>query len=147
MLETLLAAVVVTFAFLCLFRLSRALTGKILAEHAAMRVARARAVGMNDFMCLKVARVASIPVSGRRLWPEGDEFDYDMERSRTRIYIASPNSAVAGGILEYSGWGRLQVEPGDGTDTEVHMSDDWFSMTGSASFDRNFELFMDDLGL
>ena len=48
--ETVLATLVVTVAFLFLFGLSRLLTGKILLEHAAMRVARARAVGFNDFM-------------------------------------------------------------------------------------------------
>ena len=42
--ETMIAAIVVVFGFLALFRLSHMLTGKILLEHAAMRAARARAV-------------------------------------------------------------------------------------------------------
>ena len=45
MLETVLAVLCITFAFFALFRLSHMLMGKILVEHAAMRVARARAVG------------------------------------------------------------------------------------------------------
>ena len=52
MVETLLAVLVITGLFLALFKLSHMLTGKIMLEHAAMRVARARAVGMNEFMCI-----------------------------------------------------------------------------------------------
>ena len=79
MIETVIAVLIVTFAFLVLFRLSQMLMGKIMLEHAAMRVARARAVGFNDFMCIKAARVASIPAAGKRVWPaDGEEFDYGM---------------------------------------------------------------------
>ena len=64
MVETVIAVLAITFIFLALFSLSHILTGKILVQHAAMRVARARAVGFNDFMCEKTARVAVIPVAG-----------------------------------------------------------------------------------
>ena len=70
MVETVLAVLIVSAVFFGLFRLSRLLAGKILLEHAAMRVARARAVGFNDFMCRKAARVSVIPVAGKRLWPD-----------------------------------------------------------------------------
>lgn len=145
--ETLIATIVLTVVFLCLFRLSHMLTGKILAEHAAMRVARAKTVGLNDFMCLKAARVATIPIAGKRLWPEGDEFDYDMESSRSRIYMATPDGSVARGVLEYAGWGGLSVDLGDGMDSSVKVVNEWFSLTGNASLERNFELYMYDTGL
>ena len=145
--ETLIATIVLTVVFLCLFRLSHMLTGKILAEHAAMRVARAKTVGLNDFMCLKAARVSTIPIAGKRLWPEGDEFDYDMERSRSRIYMATPDGSVARGVLEYAGWGGLSVDLGDGMDSSVKVVNEWFSLTGNASLERNFELYMYDTGL
>ena len=64
MIETVLAVLIITFLFLTLFKLSYMLTGKILLEHAAMRVARARTVGVHDVMCLKAARVAGIRVAG-----------------------------------------------------------------------------------
>ena len=151
LLETLLAAVVLTCAFLALFRLSHLLTGKILAEHAAMRVARARTVGLNDFMCLKAARVATIPVAGRRLWPldEGldEPFDHQMERSRSRIYMATPNGAVARGVLDYEGWGWLQVNAGNGTDSEVRLGNEWFSVEGKASLEHNSDYYMYNAGL
>ena len=114
MVETVLAVLIISFLFLALFRLSHMLTGKIMLEHAAMRVARARAVGFNDFMCVKTARVAVLPVSGKRLWPsEGEGVDYD-EPARVRAYLESTDPARARGLLEYEGWEHLSVDPGDG---------------------------------
>lgn len=147
LLETLLAAVVLTFAFMALFRLSQMLTGKILAEHAAMRVARARTVGINNFMCVKAARIATIPVAGRRLWPIGGEFDYDIERARSHIYMSASTPSIARGVLEYEGWGRLAVKPGDGTHSEVSVENEWFSLEGNASLEHNYDLYMDNAGL
>lgn len=156
MIETVLAVLVITGVFLCLFRLSYMLTGKIMLEHAAMRVARARAVGMNEFMCQKAARVSVIPVAGRRLWPEGDEFDYGMELGRVAIYMGTPNEAVARGVLEYEGWNRLQVE--SGTDSRVSLGfslfgdedgkgADTFDLDGEATVESNYQFYMNDQGL
>lgn len=142
-----LAAIVVTFVFLCLFRLSHYLTGKIIAEHAAMRVARARTVGLNDFMCLKAARIATIPIAGERLWPAGGEFDYEMELARTAIYMNAPDGAVAAGVLEYAGWGPLYVKPGNGTDSAVGITNAWFGVSGEASLERNCDFYLEDMGL
>ena len=63
MVETVLAVLVITFLFLVLFKLAHMLMGKIMLEHAAMRVARARAVGCNGFMCLKAWRSSRRPAS------------------------------------------------------------------------------------
>lgn len=146
MIETVLAVLVVTFLFLALFRLSHMLTGKIMLEHAAMRSARARAVGLNDFMCRKSARVAMIPVAGKRLWPEGEEFDYEMELARVPIYMGTPNGAVANGVLEYEGWHRLSVDPGGGFDSRVRLNNDWFDLKGEASVEKNYQLYLEDQG-
>ena len=77
MVETVIAVLIITFVFLGLFKLSQMLMGKIMLEHAAMRVARARAVGFNDFMCIKAGRGAGIPAAGKRVWPaDGEEFNH-----------------------------------------------------------------------
>ena len=111
MVETVLAVLIVTAVFFGLFRLSRLLSGKILLEHAAMRVARARAVGFNDFMCTKAARVSVIPVSGKRLWPAEDgSLSASEELARVRTYLESPDGARARGLLEYEGWGKGKVK-------------------------------------
>lgn len=148
MVETVIAVLIVTFAFLALFRLSQLLTGKIMLEHAAMRVARARVVGFNDFMCRKAARVAVIPAAGRRLWPaDGEEFDSSMELARISIYMNTPNGAVANGVMEYDGWRKMKVDPGTGDGSRVSMETDWFDLEGEAGIKGNYLLYMNDHGL
>ena len=157
MLETVLAVIFVTFVFLVLFGLSRLLTEKILLEHAAMRVARARAVGFNEFQCLKAARVAVIPVAGERLWPGKDD-DRTKDVSETalaQMYLRTPDSAYADGLLRYEKWNRLTVVPGSGGATTVRIrsekeSDEgeksWFSVQGEAVVD-GFPIYLNNLGL
>lgn len=140
--ETMLAVLVVTFVFLALFRLSHMLTGKILVEHAAMRVARARAVGFNDFMCKKAARVAVIPVAGKRLWPEDESFTYANELGRVRTYLESPDGARARGLLEYEHWNNLFVDPGDGSRSVVRLGTGWFAVEGKASVEGGSSYYM-----
>ena len=147
MIETVIAVLVVTSAFLVLFKLSHMLTGKIMLEHAAMRVARARSVGFNDFMCRKTARVAVIPVAGRRLWPNGDEFDWAMELERVPIYMQSPDPGRANGLLEYEGWDRLGVDQGDGTRTRVSLKNGWFDLKGEAGVEDNAGFYLENQGL
>lgn len=132
MVETVLAVVFASFLFMVLFRLSHMLTGKILVEHAAMRVARARAVGFNDFMCRKTARVAVIPVAGRRLWPDVEGLSDSVENARVRTYLESPDESRAGGLLQYEGWQTLGVDAGDGGQSVVTLRNDWFNLEGKA---------------
>ena len=147
MIETVIAVLIVTSIFLCLFKLAHLLTGKILLEHAAMRSARARAIGMNDFMCKKAARIAMIPVSGRRLWPEGDDFNYAMELGRFGNYLEAENWGVARGILDYEYWDELKVDPGDGTDSRTSLKTDWFDLDGKAGVERHYPFYLNDQGL
>lgn len=142
MLETVLAVLVVTFVFLTLFSLSHLLTGKILVEHAAMRVARARAVGFNDFMCLKTARVALIPVSGKRLWPEDDGFSAGNELARVRTYLESPDAARANGLLDYEHWKTMTVDAGDAGQSVVTIKTGWFKVEGKAGVEDGYSYYM-----
>ena len=147
MIETVLAALIITSIFLCLFKLAHSLTGKILLEHAAMRSARARAIGMNEFMCVKAARIAVIPVAGERLWPEGDEFDYAMELGRFGNYLESESPGIARGILDYEHWERFGVDPGSGSESKTSLETDWFDLEGSARIENHCQLYLDDQGL
>ena len=142
MLETVLAVLVVSLLFLTLFKLSFMLTGKILVEHAAMRVARARAVGFNDYMCVKAARVAVIPVAGRRLWPDEKGFADSTELRRVRTYLESPDEARARGLLEYEEWERLSVDPGNGARSVVTLQTDWFRLEGQAGVEDGYSYYM-----
>ena len=147
MIETVLAVLVITFLFLALFKLSHMLTGKIMLEHAAMRVARARAVGMNEFMCVKAARVAVIPVAGERLKPgKGDERGDMSESALARMYMRTPDGSYADGLLRYENWKDLSVVPGRGGASHTAMKTDWFDLRGEAEVDT-FPVYMNDLGL
>ena len=147
MVETVIAVLIITCVFLALFKLSQLTTRKIMLEHAAMRVARARAVGLNDFMCRKAARVAVIPAAGRRLWPVGDDaIDYPMELARIAIYMNTPHSGVADGVLEYERWRDLMVDPGYGDPSRVSMDSDLIRLEGEAGLEDNYRLFMNDQG-
>ena len=147
MVETLLAVLVITALFFSLFKLSRMLTGKIMLEHAAMRVARARAVGMNAFMCEKVARVAVIPVAGERLRPgKDDERKNISESALARMYMRTPDSSYADGLLRYKDWDRISLNPDGGGATRTEMNTDWFNLRGEAVVD-GAPVYMDNLGL
>ena len=147
MIETVLAVLVITFVFLTLFKLSHMLTGKIMLEHAAMRVARARAVGCNDFMCLKAARVAVIPAAGERLTPgKDDERKNISETALARMYMRTPDSNYADGLLRYRDWENLEVRPGTGGASTTRMKTDWFDLRGEAEVD-GFPVYLYDQGL
>ena len=143
MVETVLAVLVVSFIFFVLFNLSHLLTGKILVEHAAMRVARARAVGFNDFMCVKTARVAVIPVAGRRLWPIDESFTTANELARVRTYLESPDASRANGLLEYENWHTLDVGAGNGEQVVVTLKTGWFEVEGRAGIENSCSYYMD----
>ena len=146
MIETVLAVLVISFLFFALFKLSHMLTGKIMLEHAAMRVARARAVGMNEFMCLKAARVAVIPVAGERLQPgANDERKNTSETALARMYMRTPDSSYADGLLRYENWDRFSIDI-SGDFTRTSMRTDWFDLNGEAEVDR-FPNYMNNLGL
>ena len=142
MIETVLAVLIITFVFLGLFKLSHMLTGKIMLEHAAMRVARARAVGFNDFMCVKTARAAVIPVAGKRLWPSEDDESGYSEAARVRVSMESPDPARARGLLEYEGWEHLAVDPGDGGMSVISLKNDWFDLSGQAGIEKGYTYYL-----
>ena len=147
MVETLLAVLVITGLFLALFKLSHMLTGKIMLEHAAMRVARARAVGMNELMCLKAARVAVIPVAGERLKPGKDDERKDMSESAlARMYMRTPDSSYADGLLRYKDWDKLSLNPSGGGITRTSMKTEWFDLRGEAEVDGP-PIYMNNMGL
>ncbi len=161
MLETALAVLFITVTFLVVFQIAHLVTAKILLDHAAARAARAKAVGFNDWMCLKSARVAMIPVAGRRVWPEEGEYD---ETSLVPIYMTADHEAMARGILEYERWNSMDVDidsrGGIGADVATRVSlevprfysrgdetSDTFGIAGESRIESHFPLYMNDQGL
>ena len=159
MLETALAVLFITMMFLAVFQVAHMATARILLDHAAARAARARAVGFNDWMCLKSARVAMIPVAGERAWPQGGALS---EASLVPIYMQTENRAMAGGILEYDGWRKMDLSVDSGAGPEIGVSasldvprfysrgedgSDAVNITGEARIESHFPLYMFNQGL
>jgi len=161
MLETALAVLFITMLFLGVFQVAHMVTAKILLDHAAARAARAKAVGFNEWMCLKSARVAMIPVAGRRLWPAAGTYS---EASLVPIYMTTEHESMARGILDYERWNTMDVsvDSGGGLGAEVTSSvaidvprfysrgdddSDTIEIRGESRIESHYPFYMNDQGL
>jgi hypothetical protein len=159
MLETVFAVFFVTLIFLLVFQAAYAITSKILLDHAAARAARARAVGFNDWMCLKSARVAMIPVAGKRTWPEESLAN---ESALIPIYMSTEDRSMANGVLEYERWEGMDFSLKSGVGSEVesavaidiprfysrgNQDSETLEITGEARIESHFPLYMNNQGL
>lgn len=144
MIESMLAVIFVTFVLLFSIYIARMLTAKILMDHAAARAARARAVGLNDFMCAKSAHVAMLPVSGQRLIPMSDAEEFH----RIPLYLESKSAGRALAILNYEWWkgSYIGINESHGIspsiDVNTRITTDSFSVGGSASIESHYPLYM-----
>ena len=107
MVEATLALIIVLLVFLALFNLGDLIRVKLLAENAAMKCARARAVGLNDFMLRKIARIATMPAAGKCL-TASDADNSTLSRGeryyRIGSYLNSGYEAQANAILNFEYW-------------------------------------------
>lgn len=133
MVETCVVIILICLLFFGLFQIVQAYAFREILDHAAMRAARARTVGYNDWMVRKCYRVATIPNAGRMLMPEVDtvdpalrnallNMDYDalwdfafssspsspqvaFEHDLIPDYLGSMNYFIGREILDYEFWG------------------------------------------
>ena len=144
MVESVIACLFISLLLFVGFELMHHLTARILLDHAAARAARARAVGFNDFMCEKSARVAMIPVAGERTWPS-ENID---EVARIPIYLGSETLGRARGVLDYENWDstRIEVDSESGlaprAKASVVLETDDLSMDGKAEIESHYPLYM-----
>lgn len=149
MVETLIAILLIMAIFSGVYEITRKLEARTLLDHASARAARAKAVGFNDFMCEKSARVAMIPVAGRRLWPEEGGFS---EVSRVPIYLSAEDEALAHGVLEYEYWPStgIRIRSGIGVSPVVEVDMDLvaedYDATGRAECESHYPFYMFDGG-
>ena len=109
MVETSIAMIVVLLVFLALYNLSDLTRVKLLVENAAVKCARARAVGYNDFMLRKIARLTTMPVAGecKTLVDSGEgKLPYSARYYRIGSYLMSEYEAQANVILDFEYWRR-----------------------------------------
>jgi len=110
LIEACLAMALICLIFLGLYQVSRVLAARDVLNHAAARVARARTVGFDDWMVLKVARVATISNAGILLEPV-----YTNEAPALQAAVANDRAGVlwdrvSGLCLFRPGW-RLRASP------------------------------------
>jgi len=129
------ACLVVVMMSLILFgglQLSRLFAAREVLDYTAMAGARARAVGLNEFMVYKVVRVASIPNAGRMTNPDtamaaGTAMQWgsdrpgllwdravrasspyspmaNIERQRIPFYLGGGHPARLRAIMDYEDW-------------------------------------------
>lgn len=117
------------------FQISRLYASKEILDYASMAGARAKAVGLNEFMVYKVVRVATIPNAGRLsnpeipmragsardwqngqpgyLWDKSVAVDtppspqYDIERARIPFYLGGEWYGRLPAILDYDDWNSV----------------------------------------
>jgi hypothetical protein len=107
MVESILAMIVILLIFLSLFNLSDQIRAKLLVENAAVKCARARAVGYNDFMLLKIARLSTMPAAGKCLTSadaEGGSLPLQSRYWRIGEYLTGEYEAQCDAILDFELW-------------------------------------------
>ena len=107
--ETSVVLLVMLAAFLFFFDFAYGVVVQLHLNNAAARVARADAVGFNSFQRLKAARVAMLPVSGRREVPEENRVvpGVEGELGLVRTLMQCENEVEVRGVLFYERWHHL----------------------------------------
>jgi hypothetical protein len=141
LIETCLMLGLICIIFWSAFQLCYLFAAKEVLTYSANSVARAKTVGLNEWMVLKVGRVALISVSGRMLEPvfqntsvqnaglnnlsPGEAWDtalntspqsqqYALERARVPLYLSSVNNVRSSGVLDYQNWDNIRVDANGG---------------------------------
>ena len=106
MVETIVAMLALVVVFLLIFQFADNLRAKLLVQYAAARSARARAVGLDDYMVLKTARVATMPAAGKCLVRSngGNRLHARQLISRAEDYLECENGGAARNILNFELW-------------------------------------------
>ncbi len=147
MIESVFVIIVACFCFLALFQYANLFAAKMTLTHAATRAARARTVGLNQWMVEKAARAAAIPVSGKSLipfgvpstpsvilqnnndgriwnaalWTSPISAKAQLERARIPEYMGSVNSPTSREILDYELWEDMEVSVEEPLDLDGTM--------------------------
>lgn len=150
--ETVLAVFFVTLLFIGLFEFSLKLNRRIVLDYAAQRVARAKTVGLNDYMCLKTARVATISIAGDRLWPEKSssyEYDTAVDLGRIPIYLEAEHEARASAILDYEFWHKMKFSAlsngGLAPEIRAEVSSKEDKISGEANIEAHYPYYLNSM--
>ena len=106
MVESIIVLLLSLVLFFLLFDFLETSRSKIFVEYAAAKCARGRALGYNDFHITKIARIATMPVSGKCLTTDDDGTRISPHSRIERIgpYLASEYEAQANVVLDFELW-------------------------------------------
>ena len=126
MVETILVLFFLFLAFYTVFQFVDNFRAKLLVDYAASRVARARAVGMNDYMLEKTADVATMAAAGEcyTKTDSGQRLSVGGLIDRSGDYLACEYSAQARQVLDFELWrnGKTQAScPRAGSKLTAHV--------------------------
>jgi hypothetical protein len=113
MVETILVLFFLSIAFYTVFQFVDNLRARLLVDYAASRVARARTVGMNDFMLEKTANIATMAAAGEchTQTDTGARLSTRELINRSGDYLACEYLAQAQQVLDFELWrnGKTQA--------------------------------------
>ncbi len=125
LIESCLIVAAICLILMGLFQVSQLFAAREIMAYAAARGARARAVGFNDFMARKTARVASIPNAGHMTVPArtggGPLMQREIERARIPLYLLAEHQAWANAVLNYEEWDAVALSCSE-TPTTLNMT-------------------------
>ena len=147
MVESVLVMLVILLVFLSLFNISDQIRAKLLVENAAAKCARARAVGYNDFMLMKIARLSTMPAAGKclTLADDGDGMlPLPSRCGKIGDYLMSEYETQANAVLDFEYWqnGDTSIQatsgntPATATVTQFRPDDFSFGIFASEPKDR-----------
>ena len=126
MVEAILVLLFLFLAFYTVFQFADNFRAKLLVDYAASRVARARTVGMNDYMLEKTADIATMAAAGE-CYTETDTGRRLSARgliARSGDYLACEYGAQARQVLDFELWrnGKTQATcPRAGSKLTAHV--------------------------
>ena len=113
MVETILVLFFLFLAFYTVFQFADNFRAKLLVDYAASRVARARTVGMNDYMLEKTADIATMAAAGEchTKTDANERLSVGELIDRSGDYLACEYDAQARQVLDFELWrnGKTQT--------------------------------------
>ena len=162
-----MAVLLISLLFMGLVQISLLYTAKEVVQYASNKGARARTVGLNNFMIYKTVRVGTIPNAGKMVWPEvqgGPIEQSQVELANIPWYLGAPNPSYLPAILDYDNWSSVSYNspaplPGGPLTVTVSQSypltmpghrafyaDDIMPLEGETKMENHYSLYMNDMG-
>jgi hypothetical protein len=106
MIETIIVMVFLLIAFFTISQFADNFRARLVTDYAAGRCARSRSVGLNDYMILKIARVATMSIAGENMLPDYATSPLSASEmiGRSGNYLASQYESQAHGVLDFELW-------------------------------------------